>query len=118
MKGVYIMSVYEKMIRSLKDNALDVYSELLHPDYFFVRHQSGEEVSREKWVPVVTGMFKAMSEGKLTFFDYRCLYENEDILVVHHLGNFPDGTKEAILAVHTLQGGKIVRTESGATPIQ
>ncbi|MBL94099.1 MAG: hypothetical protein CFH06_00089 [Alphaproteobacteria bacterium MarineAlpha3_Bin5] len=63
-------------------------------------------------------MFNAMSEGKLTFFDYRCLYENEDILVLFHLANFPDRTKEAILAVHTLQDDKTVRTGSGATPTQ
>jgi hypothetical protein len=30
---------------------------------------------------------------------------------------FPDGTKEAIIGVHTLKDGKIVKTETGATPI-
>jgi hypothetical protein len=34
------------------------------------------------------------------------------------MGNFPDGTKEAILVVHFLKDGKIIRTESGATPIK
>ena len=33
------------------------------------------------------------------------------------IGHFPDGTKEAIMAVHTLSNGKIVKTESGATRI-
>ena len=42
-------------------------------------------------------MFNAMSEGKLRFEENRCIYENDDILVVHGIGHFPDGTKEAIM---------------------
>ena len=46
-----------------------------------------------------------------------CLNRNEDILVIQNIGNFPDNTKEAIMAVHTLSNGKIIKTESGATRI-
>ena len=62
-------------------------------------------------------MFEAMNEEKLKFEENRCIYENEDILVMHSIGHFPDRTKEAIMAVHTLSNGKIVKTESGATRI-
>ena len=47
----------------------------------------------------------------------RCIYENDDILVMHGIGHFPDGTKEAIMSVHILSNGKIIKTESGATRI-
>ena len=112
------MSIYEKMVKSFEDSTPERYLDLLHPDYVFVRHKSGEEVSKEEWVLTVNGMYSAMSEGKLIFTDYRCIYENDDILVMHHLGSFPDGTSEAIMAVHTLKDGKIIRSESGATPIK
>ncbi|MDC3063214.1 hypothetical protein OA253_01205 [Alphaproteobacteria bacterium] len=58
-----------------------------------------------------------MKEGNLNFEKNRCLYENNDILVIHNVGNFPDNTKEAIIAVHTILNGKIIKTESGATRI-
>ena len=32
--------------------------------------------------------------------------------------DFPDGTREAVMAVHTIKDGKIIRTETGATLIQ
>jgi len=112
------MSIYEKMVKSFEDSSPDMYLDLLHSDYVFVRHQSDEEVSKEEWALTITGMFNTMSEGKLTFSDYRCLYENNEILVMHHMGIFPDGTKEAILVAHVLKNGKIIRTESGATPIK
>ena len=112
------MSVYKEMIKSFEDKNLDAYLDLLHQDYVFVRHQSGEKVSKEDWTPIVTDMYKAMSEGKLTFTENRCLYENDDVLVIHNKGSFPDGSKEAIIAVHTFKDGKIIKTESGATPIK
>ena len=112
------MSLYEKMINSIEDDNLEGYLDLLHKDYVFFRHQSGEEVSKEDWTATVTGMYDAMSRGELTFKDNRCLYENDDILVMHQIGNFPDGSKESIIVVHTLKGGKIIRTESGATPLK
>tara|TARA_A100001011_G_C14254717_1_gene819513 strand:+ start:1272 stop:1397 length:126 start_codon:yes stop_codon:yes gene_type:complete len=30
----------------------------------------------------------------------KCYYENDDVLVVHNIMSFPDGSKEAFLAFH------------------
>jgi len=48
----------------------------------------------------------------------RCIYENDELLVEHSVMDFPDGTTEAVMAVHTKKDGKIIRTETGATLIQ
>ena len=112
------MSMYEKVLQSLEASTPDDYLALLHQDYVFVRHQSREEVNKESWTITVTGMFNAMKEGKLIWSNPRCLYENNDILVFHNIGKFPDGTEESIIAVHFLKDGKIIRTESGATPLK
>ena len=111
------MSVYKDIISSFDDCSVQSYLNLLHENYVFIRHQSGQKVSKTEWAPIVTGMFDAMREKKLKFEENRCIYENNDILVMHSIGHFPDGTKEAIMAVHTLSNGKIVKTESGATRI-
>jgi hypothetical protein len=60
---------------------------------------------------------KMMSNKALTFNNSRCIYENDDILVEHSVMGFPDGTREAVLVVHTKKEGKIIRTETGATPL-
>jgi hypothetical protein len=31
--------------------------------------------------------------------------------------NFPDGTSEAVMVVNQLKDGKVIRVETGATPI-
>jgi len=46
------------------------------------------------------------------------LYKNEDILVIQNVMVVPGGTKEAIIVVHTLKDGKMLKTETGTTPIK
>ncbi len=45
----------------------------------------------------------------------RCIYENDDILVEHFVMRFPDGTRESVLVVNTLENGQVIRQETGAT---
>ena len=47
----------------------------------------------------------------------RCIYENEDILVVHQFVTFPSGDKEAVMNVSIKKDGLLWRTETGATPL-
>ena len=66
---------------------------------------------------MIEGFFEAIKNGKMENQSSRCIYENQDILVQHDVIVFPDGTNEAIIGVHILKDGKVVKTETGATPI-
>ena len=59
-----------------------------------------------------------MASDSMSVRNGRYIYENADILVEHSVMDFPDGTCEAVMEVHTLKGGKILRTETGATLIK
>ena len=108
------MSLFEKIIQTNEARDVDAYLELLSDDYAFVRHQSGTEVSKADWGPAMRGM---MGNSELQFLSNRCIYENDEILVMHQVMAFPDGTKEAVMIVNTVENGKITRTETGATPL-
>ena len=106
------------MVKSFEVSTPDMYLDLLDADYVFVRHQSGEEVSKEEWAPTVIGMFNTMSEGKLTFSDYRCLYENNEIGVAHSIVHFAnDSDSEAVMSFMRFKDGQIISMETGATPL-
>jgi len=45
------------------------------------------------------------------------LYENDDVMVMHQIMTFPNGSKEALMMVNMLKAGKISSTETGATPL-
>jgi hypothetical protein len=92
------MSLYQK-IKAAQDNKdLDGYLDCLHEDFVFVRHQSGTEVIKSDWTPTLTAM---MQSDALEFNN-----------------QFPDGSSEAVLVVNLLKDGKIIRVETGATPVK
>jgi hypothetical protein len=61
---------------------------------------------------------KMMASEKAAMGARRRIYENDDILVVHGINDYPDGTREAVLMALTLKDGKIRRVETGATPLK
>ena len=109
------MSLYEKIKAAQDAKDVEGYLACLHADFVFVRHQSGTEVTKAEWVPTVTAM---MESSSLEFSKQRCLYENSEIMVEHSFMKFPDGTSEAVLVVNHLKDGKIIRVETGATPMK
>ena len=58
---------------------------------------------------------KMMESVKQT--NQRCLYENEDILVAHMIGEFPNGSRDAVMMVILKKDGLAWRTETGSTPL-
>ena len=109
------MSLYKKMEKAMQNKDADAYLKLLHDDYQFVRHQSGQTMTKAAMGEM---MRKMIAGSTMSVHDERCIYENDDILVEHSVMDFPDGTREAVMGVHTLKGGKILRTETGATLIK
>ncbi len=108
------MSIYNQMKAAGDVKDADKLIAFYADDYAFVRHQTNTTMSKADML----GIFKSMMESdKFKISAERCLYENDDVIVEHSIMDFPDGSREALLAMHTLRNGKIVRTETGATPL-
>ncbi|MBF93123.1 MAG: hypothetical protein CMB78_05050 [Euryarchaeota archaeon] len=109
------MGIYEILRRSAEKKDASEYIAVLDEDYEFYRHQTGTTMNKEK---ISIMLDRMMSNPEVVISQPRCIYENEEILVEHSLMDFPDGSREAVMAVHTIQDGKIIRTETGATLLQ
>jgi len=108
------MAIYDTISKALEEKDAGMYTDLFHENYEFVRHQTGTSMHREQMVEMMNMM---MANEKVVIRNARCLYENDEVLVEHSIMDFPDGTTEAVMTVHMLQDGKIIRTETGATLI-
>ena len=108
------MSIYKAMEAAMHGKEPEAYIGLLHDDFQFVRHQSGTTMDKAAMADMIRRM---VASGGMAVQNQRCLYENGDILVEHSVMDFPDGTREAVMAVHLLKDGKIIRTETGATSV-
>jgi hypothetical protein len=109
------MGVYELLMKAMEERDAKHYVDALHDDYEFVRHQTGTTMGKTKMSEMMASM---MTNEDVVIKDPRCIYENDEILVEHSVMDFPDGSTEAVMAVHTKKDGKIIRTETGATLIQ
>ena len=109
------MSIFKTHEEATKNKDIDAYAATLHDDYEFISHMDGMTMNREKAMEMFTFL---MNNDDFVTHESRCLYENDDVLVTHAIMGFPDGTREAVLAFHQLQDGKIIRMETGATPLQ
>ena len=104
------MSILEKYSVALKNKDEAAMNELLHDDFKFTRHKSGNGLTKSdvmKW---------AMS-GDINQDKVRIVYENDEVGVDHAFVKFNDGTVEAVMAVYKYKDGKIASLETGATPI-
>tara|TARA_Y100001935_G_C17266588_1_gene489510 strand:+ start:219 stop:563 length:345 start_codon:yes stop_codon:yes gene_type:complete len=112
------LSLFKVIVNSFDAKDVNAFIGLLHEDFVMVSHQTKTEIPRAQWIEIITGMYEGMKIGSMEFSKNRCIFENEKILVMHQIGKFSDGTKEAILVAHILKEGKIMKTETGATPIE
>ena len=108
------MSIYATLKQAIDERDIDLWGSIYHDDFTFVRHQSGTSMNKNELIEMGKMM---MANDAVQFHDSRCVYENDDILVEHSVIDFPDGSREAIMSVNMLKDGKIVRTETGATPL-
>jgi len=104
------MSILEKYSAALINIEEAVMNELLHDDFKFTMHKSGNTLSKGdviKW---------AMS-GDIKQDKTRIVYENNEVGIHHAFVTFDDGNVEAVMAVYKYKDGKIMSLETGATPI-
>ena len=109
------MAIFEKMNAAIANKDTEAYLDLYGDDAVFVRHQTGTELDKAQFSDLIRTM---AASDKTVMGERRCIYENDDILIVHSVNDYPDGTREAVLMACTLKDGKIRRIETGATPLQ
>jgi hypothetical protein len=108
------MAMYDQLQKTMSDRDMDAYMKLVHEDAVFVFHKSGNEFSKSEWGAMATGM---LDNEKFIQESSRCIYQNDEILVQHAFMSYPDDTKEAVMIIALLKNGKIIRMETGATPL-
>ena len=104
------MSMLEKINKALEQKDEASLQDILHDDYKFTMHSSGNVLSKDdviKW---------AMS-GDINREKVRIIYENDEIGVEHSFVTFEDGNTQAVMGVYKYQDGKIISFETGATNI-
>ena len=76
-------------------------------------HSSGSVASKKEYLERLGPLIQ-----KFTPENRRCLYENEDVMIMHFIMPFPNGTKDAVLYYVQKEDGLMRKIETGSTPIK
>lgn len=106
------MPIFDSMNDAVENRDADAYLDLFAEDAVFVRHQTGTQMTKSDFGNMIR---KMTASDDMNMGSRRKIYENDDILVVHSINEYPDGTREAVLMACLLADGKITRVETGAT---
>ena len=104
------MSILEKYSAALKDKDEATMNELLHDDFKFTMHKSGNSLGKAE-------VIKWAMSGDINQDKARIVYENDEVGIHHSIVTFNDGNVEAVMAVYKYDNGKIISLETGATPM-
>tara|TARA_Y100001970_G_scaffold262779_1_gene347448 strand:- start:264 stop:584 length:321 start_codon:yes stop_codon:yes gene_type:complete len=104
------MSIIEKYSAAIKNKDEATMNELLHDDFKFKMHKSGN-------VLVKADVIKWAMSGDINLNKERVVYENDEIGIHHSFVTYDDGNVEAVMAVYKYKDGKITSLETGATPM-
>jgi len=102
------MSVLEKYNSAFMNKDEAAMNEVLHDDYKFTMHASGNVLSKQdviKW---------ALSDD-INRDKVRIVYENDEIGVEHSFVTFSDVNSQAVMKVFKFKDGQIISLETGAT---
>ena len=104
------MSIIEKMSKIINDGDTTEAEQLIHDDYKFLMHSSGNSLSKKDVVEWIGK--KDVKKDKV-----RVLFENNEVGFEHAIVTFNDGNKEAVMSYYKYKDGKVVYQETGATKL-
>ena len=107
------MSLHERFEAGMAECDIEVVASCFHEDFQMIVHSDGgSALSKLEWKKMFGSVIDKLQREKV-----RCIYENDDIMVVHFIGLFPNGAKDAVMWVGTKKDGLIIRAETGSTSL-
>ena len=108
------MGIYEEFTKAWETRDINSLAECFTPDWEFHMHSRGAIITLEQWKEFFGNMLK---NPDVKNENARLIYENDDIIVMHSIGTFPNGSRDAVMYVGLKRDGKIYKSETGSTPI-
>ena len=105
------MGTLETYHQAFLSGDIEALSEVLHDDCQFIAHVGDTIFGKQEMLGIA-------GSGAVRIESIRILYENDEVGVDHCVAHFANGsTSEAVLTFYQFSEGKIIRVETGATPL-
>ena len=105
------MSIIEKMTKIVNEGDTAGAEQLIHDDFRFLMHSSGNSLSKKDVVEWI-------GKKDVKKDNVRILFENNEVGFEHAMVTFNDGNREAVMSYYKFENGKVIHQETGATKLQ
>ena len=105
--------LFEKYKKFWEEGDIEAFTSIIHADIEIIMHSTGGVIDYDLWMERISAIVLSDACAE----NIRCLYENDDILVVHQITNSANGSRDAVMYVFTKEDEMLTRLETGATPL-
>tara|TARA_B100001093_G_scaffold264351_1_gene252774 strand:+ start:298 stop:630 length:333 start_codon:yes stop_codon:yes gene_type:complete len=105
--------LFDRYKKFWEEGDIEAFTSIIHADIEIIMHSTGGVIDYDLWMERMSAVVLSDAYAE----NIRCLYENDDIMVVHQITNSPNGSKDAVMYVFTKEDGMLNRLETGATPL-
>jgi hypothetical protein len=105
--------LFEKYKKFWEEGDIEAFTSIIDPDIEIIMHSTGGVIDPDLWMKRITAVVLSDAYAE----NIRCLYENDDIMIVHQITNAANGSRDAVMYVFTKKNNMLVRLETGATPL-
>ena len=105
--------LFEKYKKFWEEGDIEAFTSIIDPDIEIIMHSTGGVIDPDLWMKRITAVVLSDAYAE----NIRCIYENDDIMIVHQITNAANGSRDAVMYVFTKKNNMHVRLETGATPL-
>ena len=105
--------LFDRYKKFWEEGDIEAFTSIVHADIEIIMHSTGGVIDYDLWMERISAVMLSDAYAE----NIRCLYENDNIMVVHQKTNAPNGTRNAVMYVFTKEDGMLTKLETGATPL-
>lgn len=96
-----------------EEGDIEAFTSMIDPDIEIFMHSTSGVIDYDLWMERITAVVLSNTHAE----NIRCLYENDEIMVVYKVTKVATATRDAVLNVFTKKDGMLAKLETGVIPL-
>ena len=85
--------LFEKYKKFREEGDIESFTSIIDPEIEIIMHSTGRIIHYDFWMERITAVVLSNAYAE----KIRCLYENDEIMIVHQITNVANSTRDAVL---------------------
>ena len=92
LRGRSLTWLFDKYKKFWEEGAIAVYTSIIHAHIEIITHPTGRVINYDLWMERISAIVLSDAHAK----KFKCLYDSDDIMIVHQITNAANGSRDAV----------------------